>query len=62
MRRRPRLLLIPILAVALPLVALAAIGYLWLTLDRDAAARRLARLAPQLRRARFQPVAANRHA
>ena len=40
MRRRLRLLLIPILAVALPLAALAAIGYLWLTLDRDAAARR----------------------
>jgi signal transduction histidine kinase len=40
MRRRVRLLLVPILAVALPLVALGAIGYLWLTLDRDAAARR----------------------
>ena len=40
MRRRLRLLLVPILAVALPLVALAAIGYQWLTLDREAAARR----------------------
>ena len=40
MRRRVRLLLIPILAVALPLLALGAMGYLWLTLDRDAAARR----------------------
>ena len=40
MRRRLRLLLVPILAVALPLVALAAIGYQWLMLDREAAARR----------------------
>lgn len=40
MGRRLRLLLVPILAVALPLVALAAIGYQWLTLDREAAARR----------------------
>jgi signal transduction histidine kinase len=40
MRRRLRLLFVPLLAVAVPLVALAAIGYQWLTLDREAAARR----------------------
>ena len=47
MRRRLRLLLVPFLAVVLPLVALAAIGYQWLALDREAAARRTRDAAQQ---------------
>lgn len=61
MRRRLRLLLVPILAVLLPLVALAAIGYQWLTLDREAAARR-SRDAAQLEASRVRAALLGRMA
>lgn len=61
MRRRLRLLLVPILAVLLPLVALAAIGYQWLTLDREAAGRR-SRDAAQLEASRVRTALLGRMA
>lgn len=40
MRQRLRFLFVPILGLLLPVVAVAAIGYQWLTLDREVAAQR----------------------